>query len=251
MDYANDLTCDRVKCGWPLTVPIKLIRFINKITDIARCPICHETFKFRLPLKEKDQWLPFIRPKFFCCDECGMSNSDNWDYNLTPWVFLPRRENRHNLVRIYFRCKHCGKTRSKIVDAVIWTDLVSPSENIPIPQLKEPFTCPRCEAEISQDATTCPNCNTEIVCHNCGTLIYPNSRHCITCGSPVEKFEVKTLERQEGICPICSEEVPEGSCFCPVCGQELFCDNCGAQLPPGSIFCGTCGNEVKQSDLSK
>ncbi len=61
-------------------------------------------------------------------------------------------------------------------------------------------------------------------------------------------------------CSKCGANLPEGSLFCPKCGQAasatanttvaapsavpVSCSNCGAELPDGSLFCLKCGQAV-------
>ena len=50
-------------------------------------------------------------------------------------------------------------------------------------------------------------------------------------------------------CTACGHSIPQGSKFCPECGNKVapaakkFCTQCGAQVPAGSKFCAECGNK--------
>lgn len=58
-----------------------------------------------------------------------------------------------------------------------------------------PKTCPRCGYPVSDDSTSCPNCNHElkpsptarqaVTCKSCGAEIQPDAKFCPSCGAPV------------------------------------------------------------------
>lgn len=53
-------------------------------------------------------------------------------------------------------------------------------------------------------------------------------------------------------CPNCKRVIPEGSQFCPFCGEEIhinkpvviYCRQCGNKLVEGSAFCNKCGTRI-------
>lgn len=57
------------------------------------------------------------------------------------------------------------------------------------------------------------------------------------------------------ICIKCGKELPEGSAFCPSCGEAVpvehtknnFCRKCGTKLSEGTVFCHKCGTPVSGS----
>jgi hypothetical protein len=235
MSYTNKLICKRKKCQGQLTVPLKVIVKGDKVVDIARCPKCHESYKFVLPLRDKDVWLDMLGEPFFSCDVCGTLN--------------PKK--------ILMTCINpkCRKRRAKVVSRAVWNELASFAKGeqpttIPAPELK----CPHCGASITEDTKFCPACKKEVICNKCGSPIIGGSSFCGSCGDKVETAApagAVSAEEKENVCPSCNEEVPEGSVFCGVCGQELVCDKCGANIREGAKFCGNCGDPVRAGDLSE
>ncbi|NLL37434.1 MAG: SPFH domain-containing protein [Fretibacterium sp.] len=50
-------------------------------------------------------------------------------------------------------------------------------------------------------------------------------------------------------CPKCQKDVPQGTRFCPHCGNAMvpLCANCKTPLGDGARFCPKCGHEVQKS----
>ncbi len=252
MNYREKFSCIRTKCGGQLTVPIKVVIKGKRVVEVARCPSCHRSYKYVLPLEEKDQWLPFIAQRFFDCDVCGTSNANNWQYHGHEWHPYWYWAHAHRM-RILIRCINCGKRRAKVASTQLWADIICPIEKPPETPKEHALTCPHCNAEIPPDTKICPSCNLEIICDKCGAPILPNANFCRECGDPVQKIKVPSDidPYQERICPTCQEVYEEGSIYCPVCGQELICDKCGAVIREGALFCVNCGDEVKKGELSE
>jgi membrane protease subunit (stomatin/prohibitin family) len=73
-------------------------------------------------------------------------------------------------------------------------------------------------------------------CVKCGTMVPQGSKFCPACG---EKQEQKA-------CPGCKAALPAGAKFCPSCGAktgETVCVKCGAKFSGGK-FCPECGSPV-------
>ena len=75
-------------------------------------------------------------------------------------------------------------------------------------------------------------------CAKCGAAVPDGSKFCPGCG-----------EKQESgsFCPGCGAAVPAGAKFCPGCGKKMgasACTKCGAELSAGSKFCPECGERV-------
>ena len=249
MSYTGKLNCKRKKCGDKPTVPLKLVVKGDKVIDVARCPTCHEGYKILLPLKDKSQWIPLMKP-LFSCDVCGTA-IENWQVIGGDYMLY-----HAELLKIIMQCKSkkCGIRRAKIVSRVLWPDLMALMKKPPeAPPPPPEFKCPNCNEAIPADAKVCPNCKIEVVCDKCGTPVLPGSKFCVKCGDPVEKIEIPIAAEgpQEGVCPSCEAENEEGSNFCGICGQELKCDKCGTPIREGAKFCNECGDPVKQGKLSE
>lgn len=78
--------------------------------------------------------------------------------------------------------------KSTVAEGIVFSD------QSPVPA---PMTCPKCGYPISDNSTSCPNCNHElqsapttrqgIACPSCGAEIAPNSKFCSSCGTSTEK----------------------------------------------------------------
>lgn len=77
-------------------------------------------------------------------------------------------------------------------------------------------------------------------CTNCGSLLPPNAKFCLECGTKIEQFA-----ENEMICPACGKKTPKGK-FCMECGQPIInkCPNCGTEIPLGGKFCLECGTKL-------
>ncbi|WP_278707315.1 zinc-ribbon domain-containing protein [Bacteroides intestinalis] len=78
--------------------------------------------------------------------------------------------------------------RSTVAEGAIFTDF-TPSV--------APKTCPKCGYPVSDDSTSCPNCNHElqqaptmiqtVKCKSCGTEIASDVKFCPSCGNPTSE----------------------------------------------------------------
>ncbi|NVM52303.1 MAG: hypothetical protein HWN66_01285 [Candidatus Helarchaeota archaeon] len=128
--YRKEFRCRNKYCAGLLTIPVKLISKGRKIVNVARCPICHASYKYDLPLNEKDQWLSLIRQLFSQCDLCRTDNDIQ---------FI----SRGSKLKGVFRCKYCGKRRVKVISSHLWDDLMWAKVE------KPPFAPPRVVPEIT------------------------------------------------------------------------------------------------------
>jgi len=287
MIYQAQLTCKQKKCGTLLTIPLKLVVKEDKLIDVARCSKCHDSYKFILPMNEKDQWLPLVGKAYFQCDECGTANEDNWKFAKD--IMLVNTP----LVKTITKCKRCGKERAKIISRSLWEGVAAqikapapaaaptpaasapaapvpaaparpaparpaPARSVAAPPTSLPPTtrlkCPSCGAAVGADAKICPKCRIELVCDKCGARILPGAKFCGACGDPVEKMEAPPpaapTKAKTITCPACQEENSIDSSFCAVCGQELICDKCHRLIREGASWCSYCGDAVTKGKLS-
>lgn len=290
MIYQAQLTCKQKKCGTALTIPLKLVVKDDNLIDVARCAKCHDTYKFTLPLNEKDQWLPLVGKAYFQCDECGTPNEDNWKFQGDVMVA------NTPYVKTVAKCKRCGKERTKGMSRSLWEGVYAqiktpaapapapapaptpaptpapapapapapprtappPPTAAPLPPVAPPpalLKCPSCGAKVGWDTKICPKCRIELMCDKCGSRILPGAKFCNICGDPVERMVAKpppalTAKTKTITCPACHEENSIDATFCGVCGQELICDKCHRLIKEGAKFCSYCGDPVKKSNLS-
>lgn len=87
------------------------------------------------------------------------------------------------------------------------------------------------EASSSIITKTCPNCSTKVM---------PNSSFCFSCGTRISS---KPDEKNTIVCDKCGESSPQGTKFCPKCGDAfILCPTCKKDNPENSKFCVFCGN---------
>ena len=263
MDYRKKMACKEKECNGQLIVPLKLTIQDSDLIIDARCPKCHERRNFSLPMSDKRKWLPILTDMTLRCDECGARVKKNWYTvptdpdiaGMIPW--MGRRRFGTSIWRTYHyysyfhpllqpnrkiiaKCKKCGKERSKIISEELLRDL---KVHAKLPSLT--YQCPYCDAEIAEDATTCPTCKKDIACDKCSKPLPPHAKFCSFCGHKIEKVSTKGEGISgKNICPACNELFKKDSRFCAVCGQELICAHCNAHILIGASFCVECGDPV-------
>jgi membrane protease subunit (stomatin/prohibitin family) len=81
---------------------------------------------------------------------------------------------------------------------------------------KKTKKCPKCKADVDEDAKFCPECG----------------------------YDFSSSELMK--CPYCGKDIPKNSKFCPECGKPIVtkCPKCGTEIPPGAKFCPNCGEKV-------
>lgn len=78
-------------------------------------------------------------------------------------------------------------------------------------------------------------------CPKCGAELPENAKFCFSCGEKIRKNEGDTV-----VCPVCGKTVPKGK-FCLECGYKFtvtVCPKCGAALPAEAKFCLECGEKI-------
>lgn len=95
----------------------------------------------------------------------------------------------------------------------------------------EEFFKPKTDDETGSSSGKCPKCGAELP---------ENAKFCLNCGERVPAADDDTV-----ICPECGKRVPKAK-FCPECGHKFgnTCPNCGAALADGAKFCMECGTKL-------
>lgn len=85
-----------------------------------------------------------------------------------------------------------------------------------------------------------PQSSPMAACTKCGAPVPQGSKFCPKCGNPMNQ----TVK-----CVKCGFELQPGTKFCPQCGAPQFsssvCKTCGKELNPGEKFCPQCGTKVE------
>jgi len=83
--------------------------------------------------------------------------------------------------------------------------------------------CPKCNAEIENDANFCPECGSKIetfvFCANCGAKLEEGATFCSNCGEKIEQMSTDVQETKS--CPYCGEEILSTAQKCKHCGEWL------------------------------
>lgn len=102
--------------------------------------------------------------------------------------------------------------------------------------------CSNCSKKFSNTLRFCPHCGDPYnPCPKCGTDNDPNSKRCVSCGTPLTGGEAGNS------CPNCNAPLQSNATFCGNCGKQLQsgdnCSRCGTPLQPNVKFCPKCGNK--------
>lgn len=93
---------------------------------------------------------------------------------------------------------------------------------------------------FNQPASTPAGPAATVKCPKCGAELPENAKFCLSCGEKIEKAEAGMV-----ICPECGQQTPKGK-FCIHCGHKFVstCPNCRAEVPEGGKFCLECGTQL-------
>ena len=126
--------------------------------------------------------------------------------------------------------------------------------------------CPKCGADVPNDASFCNNCGCKIIketeglkkCPKCGSNVSNNALFCVNCGFKIPK------EPEGRRCSNCGKPLAENSMFCANCGTKVvqektklpdtgteislqnLCVKCHSILTEEDVFCPECGTPVRQ-----
>jgi RNA polymerase subunit RPABC4/transcription elongation factor Spt4 len=113
------------------------------------------------------------------CRNCGWENPDGATTCEKCHAALTET-NQHNSTEA-----NADRMRSTVSEAFVFNE--GQGSNAP-------RTCPKCGYPVTDDSTTCPNCNCELVsaptkvevkrCKHCGNEIDSNAKFCPSCGAP-------------------------------------------------------------------
>lgn len=128
----------------------------NNIIVKYKCPQ-HGDKSFKIPLMQKDRFIPYFRNGIFRCYQCGQEAKVESTKASGPWMLVkclcPTHGNKIPLQKIW---------------STIYTDISI--KEVPAPQMVQPQPTPSDEKKF---------------CPNCGTPLTGTDKHCDACGSEI------------------------------------------------------------------
>ncbi|NVM53576.1 MAG: hypothetical protein HWN66_07705 [Candidatus Helarchaeota archaeon] len=158
--YLEDLSCP-VCFNHCVTIKGIKIPKRNEFKIVARCPLDHLVTKTFFSQRSLAEWKWYIHETINICDLCG--------------GFLEEEVRKHAsstvrpFYKIVFRCRDCGRTRSKVIaDEIVDLSEKPPDDITPpiiqknqkIRQKSRVKVCPTCEEEVPSNHVFCSQCGT-------------------------------------------------------------------------------------------
>ena len=157
LDYSKMFTCPR--CG--AVGNIYLVKVAgNKVIIKQRCPV-HGGRAFKIPLKDKDNYINLIQDGVFRCYKCGQEAKQSYIRVSAPWALI----------------KTSCPTHGAITTQKIWGSIYNEISNkeAATPQPAQPGPS-QIETMPSENMKFCPNCGAELMdsrsfCGECGSKL--------------------------------------------------------------------------------
>ncbi|MFX1394507.1 MAG: zinc-ribbon domain-containing protein [Promethearchaeota archaeon] len=169
LDYSQVFSCPR--CGYKGAIYIVKIAGAN-IVFKQRCPT-HGGRSFKLPLVQKDLYLPQVHDGIFRCFKCGQPATVDSMRISGPWALI--------------RCL-CANHGNKLPYQKIWSSIYTEVANMgaTIPQAKIPQPEPlKSSISISEESESISS-EEKKFCPNCGTPLDGSERFCGSCGEEID-----------------------------------------------------------------
>lgn len=138
----------------------------SKVIVKQRCPI-HGGRQFKIPLKDKDQYIHLIQDGVFRCYKCGQEAEQSYMRVTAPWTLIKTKCPTHGAVTtqkiwnsIYKEISGQEAPESKPVE----TELEPEPETIQeeIMSSEENKFCPNCGAPLAEAGNFCGECGSKL-----------------------------------------------------------------------------------------
>jgi len=162
LDYSKMFSCP--KCG--AIGNIYLVKVDgSKVIVKQRCPV-HGARAFKLPLKEKDNYIHLIQDAVFRCYKCGQEAKQSYMRASAPWALIKTS------------CPTHGAITTQKIWGSIYNEISSQGAATPQPAQPEPAQPESSQIETMSSEKTqfCPNCGSELTdsgsfCGECGSKL--------------------------------------------------------------------------------
>jgi len=132
----------------------------NKIIIKQRCPV-HGGRAFKIPLKDKDKYIHFIRDGVFRCYKCGQEAEQSYIRNSAPWAIIKTSCPTHGAITTQ---KIWGSILNEISNKGAETQQPAqpqPSQIETMPSEENKF-CPSCGSELADTGRFCGECGSKL-----------------------------------------------------------------------------------------
>lgn len=172
IDYKKAFSCP--SCG--TAGNIYLVKVAGSKTVVKqRCPV-HGGRAFKVPTKEKDQYIQFIQDGVYRCYKCGEDAKLSYKRIASPWTIVKTS------------CPTHGALTTQKIWSTIYDEISKEGDTIPQYANTEPIQAePSKEEDSQEDTETDPMVSQDRkFCPNCGARLEEAGRFCGECGSKIE-----------------------------------------------------------------
>ena len=162
IDYNKAFTCP--KCG--VAGNIYLVKVAgNNVILKQRCPV-HGGRQFKVPLKDKDQYIDLIKDGVFRCFKCGKEAEQSYRRDAKPWILIKTSCPTHGALTTQ---KIWASIYNEISDGVAETPEPAQPQPSQVEELatenmsgEERKFCPNCGAKLEESGTFCGECGSKL-----------------------------------------------------------------------------------------
>jgi hypothetical protein len=160
LDYTKMFSCPR--CG--AVGNIYLVKVAGKQVIVKqRCPV-HGGRAFKVPLKDKDNYIDLIQDGVFRCYKCGKDAEQSYMRVSAPWTLIKTS------------CPTHGAITTQKIWSTVYNEIADKGAATPQPTQPEQ-EAPQKEVIASEENKFCPNC---------GAPLTDAGRFCGECGSKLD-----------------------------------------------------------------